>query len=103
MNTIDMSQSYGLGGTRSSVLYSRSMFLYGNDDCDTYAHEAGHLLGLKDRYKDVTDRNGFPISVPVSDDWKENIMATGSKVQEINFTDWVTSIKNGMIIGPSGF
>ena len=42
-------------------------------------HEAGHLLGLKDRY--TNGENGYSHALP---GWRNNIMATGKEVNEKN-------------------
>ncbi|NBJ09227.1 hypothetical protein D1647_24155 [Alistipes sp. Z76] len=51
---------------------------------NNYAHEFGHIVGLKDRYNDVTDKNGKKQSIS-HDGWEDNIMGASEKpVQQRN-------------------
>jgi len=38
-------------------------------------HEAGHLMGLVDRYTDITDAKGNVIDFVIHKNWDGNIMA----------------------------
>ena len=47
-------------------------------------HEFGHIVGLRDRYNDVTDKNGKKQSIS-HDGWEDNIMGASEKpVQQRN-------------------
>ena len=46
-------------------------------------HEAGHLLGLGDRYKDIKKEDGKIICQP-DEGWEGNIMADGRNVEQRN-------------------
>ena len=53
-------------------------------------HEFGHLLGLDDQYDDYLNEEGNVLySLPKSHDWIENVMSTGSKVEDRNITEIV--------------
>jgi hypothetical protein len=47
----------GVGGNQATC--------YANSSAWVMAHEAGHLLGLADRYRDQTDPNGVTVSKPL--------------------------------------
>lgn len=80
---------------RSKVHGSSYGTWYSNADGKTAAHEAGHLMGLDDRYKDVIDPVTKSLSSKPLDGWGDNIMAnslTGS-VQERNIVEVIAKNK----------
>ncbi len=72
---------------RAYAILGNSVTLFKNSSGWTMAHEAGHLMGLDDRYKDKKQKEGTVRSVP-NPGWEENIMAEyGGTVDEKNFEE----------------
>ena len=74
-NVITIEKGYGRPNAQIGGYYGT---WYSQRAGITAAHEAGHLLGLPDRYKDVKDENGKVIGRTAKDpndkDWNKNIM-----------------------------